>query len=222
MATMKPLSGAGMNVQVSGKHIDVGMALRTRMTDELVAAVGKYFERGGSAEVVVSKEGQGAIGVEVRALLPTGQQLIARSNGGDAHAAFDGALAKIVARIRRYKGRLVDHHAHGQGERAAYTVLRAPDEDDDFQGDDDWGRDGSAGAGAPAAAIIAETEAQVRTLTVSGAVMELDLTEAPVVVFRNAAHGGFSVVYRRADGNIGWIDPQRAQAASPKPARIPA
>jgi hypothetical protein len=93
-------------------------------------------------------------------------------------------------------------------------VLRAP-EDEDEAGDDEWGRDGSAGAGAPQGAIIAETESQVKTLTVSMAVMELDLAEAPVVLFRHAGHGGLSVVYRRADGNIGWIDPERRRVAQP-------
>ena len=90
-------------------------------------------------------------------------------------------------------------------------MLRAPDDDDDAQ--DEWGRDGSAGEGAPEAAIIAETQAEIRATTVSMAVMELDLTGAPIVLFRNVAHGGLSVVYRRADGNIGWLDPERARTA---------
>ena len=89
-------------------------------------------------------------------------------------------------------------------------VLRA-DEEGDF--DEEWGTDGSAGNGAPAGMIIAETEAAVKTQTVSMAVMELDLAQAPVVLFRNAAHGGLSVVYRRDDGNIGWIDPERTRQA---------
>ena len=228
MALMTPLPPTSMNVQVSGKQMAVGEALRTRVVDELIAAIGKYFERGGNAEVVVSKGRQGAILVEVRVTLATGQRLIASGQAGDAHSAFTVAQGKIESRIRRYKSRLTDHHPHaGASERATYTVLRSPeDEDDDIGegddwGQDGWGQDGSAGDGAPAAAIIAETEAQVRSMTVSMAVMELDLTEAPVVVFRNAAHGGFSVVYRRADGNIGWIDPERAAARTPGP-KIPA
>ena len=92
-------------------------------------------------------------------------------------------------------------------------MLKATDEDDDLA-TDEWGADGSAGTGAPAAAIVAETQSVIRTSTVSMAVMELDLTEAPVVLFRNLAHGGLSVVYRRADGNIGWLDPERGRAAA--------
>jgi ribosomal subunit interface protein len=214
MTLMNPPADAAMNIQVSGRHIDVGEALRSRITDELTASIGKYFERGGSAEVVVSKDGH-SFCVDIVAVLASGQQVVAAAKGGDAHGAFDIALAKIETRIRRYKRRLKNHHAHlGGGSRiaeaAAYVVLRAPG--DEEAGEDEWGSDGSAGEGAPAAAIIAETEAPVKTMTVSMAVMDLDLSDAPVILFRNAAHGGLSVVYRRRDGNIGWIDPERTRA----------
>ncbi len=203
-------------VQVSGRHMAVGEALRTRITEELVTGIGKYFDRGGSAEVTVMRDGHGLC-VDVVILLATGQQLVARGQGGDAHAAFDAALTKVETRIRRYKRRLVNHHANGAAkgdpEMASVTVLRAPEDEDDFA--EDWGADGSAGAGAPAAMIIAEAQAAVKTQTVSMAVMELDLTGLPVVLFRNAAHGGLSVVYRRSDGNIGWIDPERTPVTQP-------
>lgn len=219
MALMNPPSDASMNVQVSGKNMDVGDALRSRITDELIGAIGKYFERGGSAEVVVSREGH-SFCVDVVAVLASGQQVVAASKGGDAHAAFDGALSKVDKRIRRYKRRLTNHHPHLGGARtpaetAPLVVLRG-DDDTDF--DEEWGADGSAGNGAPQAMIIAETEAPVKTQTVSMAVMELDLTDAPLVLFRNAAHGGLSVVYRRKDGNIGWIDPERTRMGE-EPAR---
>jgi ribosomal subunit interface protein len=203
-----------MNVQVSGRHLDLGEALRTRITDELVAGIGKFFDRrGGSADVSVSKDGH-LFCVDVIVLLASGQQLIARGLGGDPHVAFDAALTKIQKRIRRYKSRLVSHKGPNGVDRAAETaslvVLRS---DDEGEFDEEWGSDGSAGAGAPAGMIIAETRAAVKTQTVSMAVMELDLAEAPVILFRNVAHGGLSVVYRRDDGNIGWIDPERARPA---------
>lgn len=212
MTLMNPPANVAMNVQVSGRRVDVGEALRTRISDELTANVGKYFERGGSAEVVVGRDGHG-FGVDVVLTLASGQQLVASGQGGDAHAAFSAALGKIETRIRRYKRRLKNHHQHPGGrqvEEAAYTVLRAPEDEDDLDGE--WGADGSAGSGAPAGAIIAESQAAVKTLTVSMAVMELDLIDAPLVLFRNAAHGGLSVVYRRGDGNIGWIDPERTRS----------
>lgn len=198
-----------MQVQVTGKHVDVGEALRTRVSDELSTSIGKYFDRGGGADVVVSREGQ-SFKVDCAVTLASGQQLTTHGVGGDAHMAFDAAMAKMAKRIRRYKNRLKDHHIQAlakQAETAAYFVLRSPDEDEEEGDELD---DDSAGA-FPEPMVIAETEKPVRTMTVSMAVMELDLTESQTIVFRNAAHGGLSVVYRRPDGNIGWIDPERTR-----------
>jgi len=216
---------APMNVQVSGKHVNVGDALRQRITDGVIGGIGKYFERGGDADVSVGKDGH-SFCVDIVVHLASGQQLEARGMGGDAHAAFDEALIKLETRVRRYKRRLKNHHTHPGGraataEMASLIVLRADDEGD-F--DDAW-EDGEHSAGAPAAMIIAETEAVLKTMPVSMAVMELDLSDAPVVLFRNAGHGGLSVVYRRKDGNIGWIDPERMPLAqetvAPKNGRQP-
>ncbi len=199
----------GMQVQVTGKHVDVGEALRTRVSDELTTSIAKYFDRGGGgADVVVSREGP-AFRVDCAVTLATGQQLTSQGLGDDAHQAFDAALEKLSKRIRRYKNRLKSHHgqqvAAKQAENAAYFVLAAPDADEEE--DDDL-----EGQAFPEPMIIAETERPVRSMTVSMAVMELDLAEAQTIVFRNAAHGGLSVVYRRPDGNIGWIDPERTKA----------
>jgi ribosomal subunit interface protein len=202
-----------MQVQVTGKHVDVGEALRTRVTDELTSSIGKYFERGGGAEVVVTREGY-AFKVDCSVTLASGQRLQSQGSGADAHAAFSDALHKIETRVRRYKRRLKDHHVAAQArqaETAAYFVIRAPDdEEDDVEIEESIGADGADGSGM----VIAETEREVRTMTVSMAVMDLDLTESQTIVFRNAAHGGLSVVYRRPDGNIGWIDPERTKSPS--------
>jgi len=199
----------GMQVQVTGKHVDVGEALRTRVSDELTLSISKYFDRGGGgADVVVSREGP-AFRVDCAVTLATGQQLTTQGLGDDAHLAFDAALEKLSKRIRRYKNRLKSHHgqqvAAKQAENAAYFVLAAPDVDEEDDGEVD-------SHPFPEPMIIAETERPVRSMTVSMAVMELDLSEAQTIVFRNAAHGGLSVVYRRPDGNIGWIDPERTKA----------
>jgi ribosomal subunit interface protein len=197
-----------MQVQISGKHVDVGEALRTRVTDEITGAIGKYFDRGGDAEVVVSREGH-SFKVDCSVLLASGQHLESQGLGPDAHGAFDAALGKIETRIRRYKRRLKSHSEAAtakQAETASFYVLRAPADDvDDLDQDDDW----ATGDDAASAMVIAETERPLLTMTVSMAVLELDLTESQTIVFRNAAHGGISVVYRRPDGNIGWIDPER-------------
>lgn len=198
-----------MQVQVTGKHVDVGEALRSRVSHELSTSIAKYFDReGGGADVVVSREGS-AFKVDCAVTLASGQQLTTHGVGGDAHMAFDAALEKMSKRIRRYKNRLKDHHpqavAAKQAESAAYFVIASTDLDEE---EDEGEASGQAFA---EPMIIAETERMVRSMTVSQAVMELDLTEAQTIVFRNAAHGGLSVVYRRPDGNIGWIDPERTK-----------
>lgn len=198
-----------MQVQVTGKHIDVGDALRTRIADDLSNSIGKYFDRGGGADVVVSREGH-SFKVDCAVTLASGQQLTTHGLGGDAHMACDAAIAKMEKRIRRYKQRLKDHHIQAlakQAETAAYFVLQPTD----FESEDEGESDGEMSF--PEPMVIAETETPVRTMTVSMAVLELDLTEAQTIVFRNAAHGGLSVVYRRPDGNIGWIDPERTKNA---------
>ncbi|MFI4974834.1 MAG: ribosome hibernation-promoting factor, HPF/YfiA family [Caulobacterales bacterium] len=198
-----------MQVQVSGKHVAVGDALRTRVSDEILSTIGKYFGRGGDADVVLSREGH-AFRMDCSVTLASGQTLQSHGLGGDAHSAFDAALAKIETRIRRYKRRLKSHSVASDAkaaEVASSYVLRAPEGESEAE---DW--DADDGHAPPAAMVIAETQAEIKTMTVSMAVMELDLTEGQAIVFRNAAHGGLSVVHRRADGNIGWIDPERLKS----------
>jgi ribosomal subunit interface protein len=207
-ASVAPAEGA-LQVQVSGRQVDVGDALRSRIVDELTSQIGKFFERGGSAEVVVSREAH-MFKVDCSVLLASGQQVVAQGTGGDAHAAFSSALDRIEKRVRRYKRRLKNHHSpngRGAGEMASVTVLRAPEDVDD----ESFGEVGPEEDGPPAPMVIAETERVIQTMTVGMAVLELDLSNYPVILFRNAAHGGLSVVYRRPDGNIGWIDPERTR-----------
>jgi ribosomal subunit interface protein len=204
-----------MQVQVSGKHVDVGEALRSRVSDDITSTIGKYFDRGGSADVVVAKDGFN-FKVDCSIRLDSGQTLQSQGLGGDAHAAFGAALDKIETRVRRYKRRLKSHSVQSEARReetAAMYVLRSPDDDVE-----DW--DEVDGAGPPTGMIIAESKEALKTMTVSMAVMELDLTESRTIVFRNAAHGGLSVVYRRPDGNIGWIDPERTQSQNGNGKRV--
>ena len=212
-ASMAKSSSTALRVQVSGKQMETGEALRTRITEELNAGVGKYFDKGGEADVVVSKDAFNVC-VEIVVRLAMGQQMAAKGMGGDAHAAFSEALHKLETRVRRYKRRLKNHHPHnggprGPAETAPLMVLNA---DEMADVDDDWGEE--AGEGPSATMVIAESQAEIKSQSVAMAVMELDLADAPVVLFRNAAHGGLSVVYRRSDGHIGWIDPARTAGAA--------
>jgi len=198
-----------MQVHVTGKHVGVGDTLRTRISDEISSNISKYFDReGGAANVVVSREGS-FFKVDCAVLLASGQQLITHGQGSDAHTAFDAAMERMTKRVRRYKNRLKSHHEQAlakQAESAAYFVIAATDDESDADVS-------TVGTGEPI--IIAETERQLQSMTVSRAVMEMDLSGAQTLLFRNAAHGGLSVIYRRADGNIGWIDPERTKALEP-------
>jgi len=195
-----------MRVQVAGRQMDVGEALRSRIEDELTSGVGKYFNRATDAVVTVAKNG-GGIGIEVDCAvhLSSGISLQAAGHGGDAHSAFDDALGKLEKRVRRYKRRLRNHHADNKSplpaEDATAYVL-AP-----LEGDSE---DDAAPNGPDAPLVIAESTVPVRTMAVAMAVLQLDLSDAPVLMFRNAGSGALNVVYRRGDGNVGWIDPERA------------
>ncbi|MBW8880339.1 MAG: ribosome-associated translation inhibitor RaiA [Asticcacaulis sp.] len=200
-----------MHIQVSGKQVEVGDALRQRIESELAQGIAKYFDRGGDAEVTISKQGH-MFKADCLVRLASGQILVSHAFGGDAHSAFDGTLDTIEKRVRRYKRRLKQHHngTPAKEETANVTVLRAADiNGEDVDGVDlDDGMDHNS---PPHSMIIAETETPLRTLTVSAAVAELELSNYPAFMFRNAAHGGLSMIYRRPDGNIGWVDPERTR-----------
>ena len=195
-----------MQVQIAGKKIEVGVALQERISFGLENRVSKYFNRTGEALVIVSKPGW-AFNVDCSIHLPSGVTLQAHGEGDDGYQAFEMALDKIEKRVRRYKNRLRDHRAtnsNGNGvlESASERIILPRDETD--EPDDGMGLDGSAGE---APAIVAESDTKIRTMTVSMAVMQLELVESPALMFRNAAHGRLNMVYRREDGNVGWVDP---------------
>jgi len=198
-----------MLIQVHGKQVEVGDALRERIVNEMTQGISKYFDRGGEAEVTIARTGH-LFKVDCWVRLASGQSLVSHSFGGDAHSAFDGMLDHLEKRVRRYKRRLKQHHngTPQKQETANVTVLRATDIDNEAETEID---DGMDHANPPHSMIIAETETPLRTLTVSAAVAELEISNYPAMMFRNAAHGGLSMVYRRPDGNIGWVDPERTR-----------
>ncbi|MFT3722094.1 MAG: ribosome-associated translation inhibitor RaiA [Hyphomonadaceae bacterium] len=198
-----------MQVQIAGKKLEVGAALQERISYGLESRVSKYFNRTGEAFVTVSKPSWG-FSVDCSIHLPSGVTLQAHGEGDDGYQAFEEALNKIEKRVRRYKNRLRDHRTNGNGaaEIAAERIILPRDETD--EPDDapgiDSGLDGDAGS---SPAIVAESDMAIRTMTVSMAVMQLELADSPAVMFRNAAHGRLNMVYRRPDGNVGWVDPGR-------------
>jgi ribosomal subunit interface protein len=188
-----------LNVRVTGRNIDVGEALRGKIEDDLEAGISRYVTRDGDAVVTLTKE-RHLILVELHVHLDSGISLEANGSAGEAHAAFADALVKIEKRARRYKRRLKDHHAHQRNplprEEIVSYVIEPEEEADD---------EASAGEAGPL--VVAETVAVLKTMPVATAVMQLELSDSPVVLFRNPKSGVLNAVYNRPDGNIGWIDP---------------
>jgi len=192
-----------MPFRVSGKNIDIGEALRERVSGRVVEALSKYFDGGYSGHVTVEKEGFG-FRTECAIHLDSGIVLHTEANAADAYASADQAALRIEKRLRRYKRRLKDRHnarVNGNGVDAPSYVIEAPSHDDDEVTEFN-------------PVIVAESTTVLKQLSVSEAVMELDMTGAPVVVFRHASHGRVNLVYRRPDGNIGWVDPPAGNAAT--------
>lgn len=202
-----------MRIQVAGRQMDVGEALRTRIESELAAGVGKYLNKATDAVVTVSKDGGTRVNVDCTVHLFSGITLQAEGQAGDAHSAFDDAMNKLAKRVRRFKRRLRDHHTNNRTplpvQDASAYVLASFEEEEDTGEDALEEANGQAADAESAPLVIAESTVPVRTMTVSMAVLQLELSNEPALMFRNAANGGFNVVFRRNDGNIGWIDPER-------------
>ncbi len=199
-----------MQINIAGKQMELGDALQERIASGLEAAVSKYFDRTGEANVTVMREGH-LTEVDCNVHLPSGIILQSTGKGDDSYAALEQALDKMEKRVRRYKRRLKDHHKPGRtplpAEPATAFILRSNEEPDG--GEDDTQTNGAD----TTPLTVAETKAVIRTMTVSEAVMQLELGDAPALMFRNAAHGGHNMVYRRPDGHIGWVDPSGAVQA---------
>ncbi len=192
-----------MQVQIAGKKLEVGTALQERISFGLESRVSKYFNRTGEAFVTVSKPGW-AFNVDCSIHLPSGVTLQAHGEGDDGYQAFEMALEKIEKRVRRYKNRLRDHRAKdGATSEAAFERIIVPPED---TADTEQPVEADSTSGI-APAIVAESDTKIQTMTVSMAVWQLELADSPAVMFRNAAHGRLNMVYRRPDGNVGWVDP---------------
>ncbi len=196
-----------MPFRVSGRNIDVGEALRTRVSERVSDAMAKYFDGGYSGHVTIGKDGFGFL-TECSVHLDSGITLQAQGMAADAYASADQAALRIEKRLRRYKRRLKGYAAvpvdgvpaRVTGLEAQSYVIAAPDQEIEEE------------AAGFEPVIVAETTTPLERLSVSDAVTELDMTGAPVVVFRHAVHGRVNVVYRRPDGHIGWIDPPDAEA----------
>lgn len=187
-----------MQLSITGKQIDIGTSLRTYVQDKVSQSVGKYFDRSVDGAVTFSRDGH-EYRADCMVHLASGLHLQAQGRSTDIYASFDMAIDRMEKRLRRYKGRIRDHH---NGARANIVSSPAREHVIASEADGDASEPSTLNP-----VIVSENMTQLKTLTVGEAVMQLDLMETPALVFRNSAHGEINVVYRRGDGNIGWIDP---------------
>lgn len=185
-----------MALQISGKNMDIGDSLRETADYRLSEAVSKYFDGGYEGRLTIEHEG-GGFRSDCTIHLDSGVILQAGALAENAIASFEQTATRIEKRLRRYKRKLKNHRPQiSKIDAQMHTyILQAPQEDTEVAEDF-------------SPAIIAETSKNFPTLSVGDAVMTLDLTDSNVLVFRHAGHNGINVVYRRTDGNIGWVDPQ--------------
>lgn len=183
--------------------MDIGDAFRTRINDRISEAVGKYFDRGFSGHVTVVKAGS-RYSADCMVRLDSGASLQATGQAQDPTLAFDAAAERLEKRLRRYKRRLKSYSVaapNGPETDVAYAIME-PLADDDEEIPENF-----------APAIVAESTMTLKTMSVASAVIELDNKDSPVFVFRNAGNDHLNIVYRRPDGNIGWIDPSTTKVA---------
>ncbi|MEM7296277.1 MAG: ribosome-associated translation inhibitor RaiA [Pseudomonadota bacterium] len=187
-----------MRYSISGKQIDIGAALQSHVEGELGSIIEKYAERPTDATIVFSRDGHEYVS-EVIVHLSTGLTAQAKGHATDIYAAFDATAQKMEKQLRRYKRRLKDHHKNRPEPveligGASYVLASNQEEDEPDTATLD-------------PIIIAEVETKIPALSVGEAVMQMELSGAPVQLFRNEKAGRLNVVYRREDGNIGWVDP---------------
>ncbi|MBQ4823311.1 ribosome-associated translation inhibitor RaiA [Leisingera sp. M527] len=186
-----------MRYKISGKQIDIGEALQTHVQNELGSAVQKYAERPTDATVVFSRSAHEYV-CEATVHLSTGLSAQAKAHETEIYAAFDSCCEKMEKQLRRYKRRLKDHHkdrSEPVEHLGANSYILASEEAETTEPD------------SLQPIIVAEMETRIPSLSVGEAVMQMEIAGAPVLVFRKEGKDGLNVVYRREDGNIGWIDP---------------
>jgi len=189
-----------MQLSVKGKQLNVGDALRTHVSDSLSHILSKYFGDAIEVGVTISRDGHMYRAV-IAAHVGRGIQIQAQGDAAEPYPAFDTAAEHLAKRLRRYKGRLRDHHKNSAREAeillAQQYILAGDDEEEPSE---------DAAMGQPA--VVAEMTTEIPSLTVSEAVMRMDLADQPALMFRNSSHDGLNMIYRRPDGNVGWVDPR--------------
>jgi ribosomal subunit interface protein len=184
-----------VDVRVAGHQVDTGESLREHAIARIEDLTEKYFSRAIAANVTFGRGPINDFTCDIMAPVAQGVVLKASHRAQEAQLAFNGAADRIETQLRRYVKRLREHKANGQPyvENAGYTVFSAPQESED---------------GPSNPAIIAETRVDIPEASVSDAVMLMDLRNTSALMFKNSASGDHNMIYRREDGNIGWVEPR--------------
>lgn len=188
-----------MRYQISGKHIDVGESLQTHVQTEVSEILGKYAERPTDALIVFSKDAHEFV-CETAIHLSTGMTVNSKARANEIYGSFDKSAERIEKQLRRYKRRLKDHANQRTTPIESFgasSYILAPEQDDESGVENET----------LTPIIIAEMETGIKALSVGEAVLQMELADEQVLVFKNESHDGLNVVYKRKDGNIGWIDP---------------
>ena len=189
-----------MDVRVAGHQVETGESLRDHAQRRVAEITEKYFSRAVGANVTFGRGPNNDYTCDIVAPVTQGVVLKASHAAREPQMAFNGAADRIEKQLRRYMRRLKDHkideNAQAYVENADYTIFSAPAEAE------------SETAEFPA--IVAETRVDIPETSVSDAVMLMDLRNTPALMFRNSGTGEFNMIYRREDGNIGWVEPNAA------------
>jgi len=190
-----------VDVRVAGHQVDTGESLREHAQRRVGEISEKYFSRSVGANVTFGRGPNNDYTCDIVAPVVNGVVLKASYSGREPEIAFNGAADRIEKQLRRYTNRLKEHKVDEDEtqpfvENAGYTILSGA-----RRGDSET----EEGDGFPT--IVAETRVDIPESSVSDAVMLMDLRNTTALMFRNSATGEFNMIYRREDGNIGWVEP---------------
>lgn len=200
-----------MELAVHGKQMNVGESLRGHVKDKLEDLSTKYFNHTTYASVTFSRDGHGHQQTKAHITIQLGKNIMVMADAieTDPYVAFDAAAAKAGKQLRRYKRRLRDHHSRIE-QTPESEILKARD----YVLASEQDTEGEAPESSGDPVVIADMATSIQSMSVSEAVMRMDLSGQPALLFRNASHGGLNMIYRRSDGHVGWVDPENEKCAS--------
>jgi ribosomal subunit interface protein len=188
-----------VDVRVADHQVETGDWVKEHAVQRIEEITEKYYSRAVGANVTFGRGPHKDFTCDIVAPVAQGVVLKSSHRAPTAQVAFQAAADKMEKQLRRYTKRL-KHHKAGQDAalrieaNAAYRIVAAPAEEEE-----------------PAAnpAIVAEAKVDIPQASVADAVMMMDLRNTPALMFRNIVTGQYNMVYRREDGNIGWVEPHK-------------